>query len=247
MMIRRPLSIFALGLALSVAGAHPGGAGAATSTAAPSAEDTDFLFQLGILEGHLIVGHDLLKAGKPQMALPHFGHPVHEIYGDIADYLTEKKITGFDTRLIRLEAAVASDPDSAATEALYQQTIQAVHEARMTAPAALRDSVPAMIKICSDTVDAAAGEYSTAVEQGRIAAIVEYHDSRGYLAAAAQQVEKLRQQNPDDVDQNRLTRFQTVLAKAQWIVEPLIPPAPPRATPAEYRDVAAQAAQVARQ
>ena len=58
---------------------------APASAAAP--DDTDFLFRLGMLEGHLMVGHDLLAAGKPGLALPHFGHPVRELYDDISDYV----------------------------------------------------------------------------------------------------------------------------------------------------------------
>ena len=45
-----------------------------------------------------------------------------------------------------------------------------------------------MIKICSDTIDAASGEFGEALENGRLTAVVEYHDSRGYLEYVAQQV-----------------------------------------------------------
>ena len=55
----------------------------AAGGAAPAPDDVDFLFRLGMLEGHLIVGHDLLQAGQPALAAPHFGHPVRELYDDI--------------------------------------------------------------------------------------------------------------------------------------------------------------------
>ena len=214
-----------------------------TSAAAP--DDTDFLFRLGMLEGHLIVGHDLLAAGRTGLALPHFGHPVRELYDDISDYVAAKKIKPFDTQLIKLEAAVAGAPAAPETEALYQATVRTVQQARLTAPAALRASVPAMIKICSDTIDAAAGEYGESLNRGRIDVIVEYHDSRGYLSYVAQEAAALAQSHPDAPSQTLLARFKAVLAKAQWIVDPLLPAPTPRASVGQYRTIAAEAASLA--
>ena len=212
------------------------------SAAAAAPDDTDFLFRLGMLEGHLIVGHDLLAAGRPGLALPHFGHPVRELYDDISDYVSAKRIKPFDTQLIKLEAAVAGAPAAPETEALYQATIKTIQQARLTAPAALRESVPAMIKICSDTIDAAAGEYGESLNRGRIDVIVEYHDSRGYLSYVAQEAQSLAQSHSDPASQGLLTRFRAVLAKAQWIVDPLMPAATPRASVGQYRTIAAEAA-----
>lgn len=207
-------------------------------------DDTDFLFRLGMLEGHLMVGHDLIKAGQNGLALPHFGHPVRELYDDIEDYVAAKHIAPFDAQLIRLEAAVASAPQAPQTEALYQATIKTLHDARNVAPAAIRDSVPAMIKICSDTIDAAAGEYGEALNRGKIDAVVEYHDSRGYISYVAQAAADLAASHPDQASQSMLSRFKAVLAKAQWIVDPLLPAASPRASVGQYRTVAAEAAGV---
>ena len=99
-----------------------------------------------------------------------------------------------------------------------------------------------MIKICSDTIDAAAGEYGESLNRGRIDLIVEYHDSRGYLSYVAQEAQALAQSHADPASQGLLARFRTVLAKAQWIVEPLMPAATPRASVAQYRTIAAEAA-----
>ena len=209
---------------------------------AAETDDADFLFRLGMLEGHLIVGHDLLAAGRNGLALPHFGHPVRELYDDISDYVDAKKIAPFDRQLIRLEAAVAGAPTSPDTEALYQATIKTVQQARLTAPAALRESVPEMIKICSDTIDAAAGEYGESLNRGRIDVLVEYHDSRGFLSFVAQEADTLARTHGDGASQGLLARFRTVLAKAQWIVDPLLPAPTPRASVGQYRAIASEAA-----
>lgn len=209
-------------------------------------DDTDFLFRLGMLEGHLLIGHQLLQAKQPALALPHFGHPVHEIYGDIADYLGKKHFAPFDAQLAALEAKATASPASPDTEATYRSVIATVHRARAIAPASLRASLPAMIQICSDTIDAASGEFGDGLERGKIASIVEYHDSKGYLGYVRQQLDELRSAHKDTPSQSLLDRFQAVLAKAEWIVEPLLPDPTPRASLDDYRAIAAEAASLAK-
>jgi hypothetical protein len=211
-----------------------------------AADDTDFLFRLGMLEGHLMVGHELLQADETALALPHFGHPVRELYDDIGGYLDQHRFPAFDRQLIALEAAVTAAPAAKKTEAQYQATIETLHRARVLAPASLRASIPEMIQICSDTIDAASGEFGEALQQGRVATLIEYHDSRGFLDYVAQQLGELKASHPDAASQSLLDRFGTVLAKAQWIVCDLMPAAAPRASVSAYRAVAAEAAALAK-
>jgi hypothetical protein len=208
-------------------------------------DDTDFLFRMGMLEGHLMIGGELLDAGQVPMALPHFGHPVRELYDDIADYIAAKKIRPFETDLIRLEAAIAGAPRDPATKQMFAGVIATLHRAREAAPPALRDSIPEMIRICADTLDAASGEYGEAIDRGRIASIVEYHDSRGYLAFVAQELNRMNVE-ASPADAGLIARFRAVLARAQWIVGPLLPGSTPRASLADYRRIAAEGAKVAR-
>jgi len=211
-----------------------------------AAGDTDFLFRLGMLEGHLMVGHELLLAHEPALALPHFGHPVRELYDDLGTYLDQHHFPAFDRQLVALEAAVAAAPESKDTEAQYQATIATVHKARALAPANLRASIPEMIQICSDTIDAASGEFGESLEQGRVAVLIEYHDSRGFLDYVAQQVNDLKAEHPDAASQSLLDRFKSILAQAQWIVGDLMPAPTPRASVSTYRSVAAEAAALAK-
>lgn len=205
-------------------------------------DDTDFLFRLGMLEGHLLIGHQLLEAHQPALALPHFGHPVRELYADIEDYLDKNHFPAFDKQLAGLEAAATVAPESADTEAKYEAVIATIHKAREIAPASLRASLPEMIQICSDTIDAASGEFGEGLEQGRIAVIVEYHDSKGYLEWVQQELGLLRADHKDTASESLLDRFQAVLAKAEWIVDPLLPDPTPRASVGTYRAIAAEAA-----
>ncbi len=207
-------------------------------------DPVDFLFRIGMLEGHLMIGRELIDAGQTKTALPHFGHPVRELYDDIRPWLEASRLPAFDAPLVRLEAAVAGAPKAPATLELYRQVLASIHQARSSAPQALRHSVPQMIRICSDTLDAAAGEYGQALNRGRIDSLVEYHDSRGFLSFIAQEVDRMAAtaKAPDD---GLVSRFAAVLARARWIVEPLMPSGQPRASVGQYRTVAADAAKVA--
>lgn len=215
----------------------------ATPARAAPPDPVDFLFRIGMMEGHLMIGRELLDANQPSLALPHYGHPVRELYDDIAPWLEANHVARFDTALVRLEAAAATAPAAPATRALHDEVIAALHAARATAPAALRESIPAMIRICADTVDAAAGEYGQAVNRGRIDSPVEYHDSRGYLAYVETQLTAMRPVTPEQTA--LVSGFSAVLAKARWIVAPLLPPDPPRASVTQYRAIAAEAGRAA--
>ena len=219
---------------------------AAEPPAAKPSDDVDFLFRLGMLEGHLMVGHELVQAKQIAMALPHYGHPVKELYDDISTYLKARKFPAFDKNLISLEAAVTAAPNAPDTEAKYQAVITTVHKARALAPPQIRASLPTMIKVCADTIDAASGEYGEAIEKGTVAQVVEYHDSRGYLEYVAQQVGELTTAHTDAASQALLGKFSAVLAKAQAIVGDLLPGPTPKATLAEYRAIATEATALAK-
>jgi hypothetical protein len=213
---------------------------------ADSSDDADFLFRLGLMEGHLIVARDLVQADRPKLALPHYGHPVRELYDDIKDYLAAKKLPPFDTLLIALEAQVAKAPKSPATAARFDEVIAAIHRARDAAPADVRASVPTMIRICADTLEAAAGEYGQSVEKGKIESLVEYHDSRGFVSYLNQELGRLDAQANTDTDKGLIARFKAVLVKAQAIVAPLLPPERPLKPVSEYRAAAAEARDLAK-
>ncbi|HWE73624.1 MAG TPA: hypothetical protein VG328_10730 [Stellaceae bacterium] len=206
-----------------------------------NADDTDFLFRLGMMEGHLIIGHELLVNNETALALPHFGHPVRELYDDVGPYLDRHHFPGFDKQLIALEAAVMAAPAAKDTEDQYLAMIATLHKARDLAPARLRASVPEMIQICSDTIDAASGEFGESLQQGKISSLVEYHDSRGFLEYVAEEVKGLAATHGDAASQALIDRFKPILAKAQYIVADLIPAPTPRASVTDYRAIAAQA------
>ncbi len=200
-----------------------------------SAEDhAELLFKIGLLEGHLMVGRELIEAAQPRLALPHFGHPVRELYDDIQGELKRRGVAPFDQDLITLEALVAGRPTDPATMAKYDGTIRTIAAVRATVPTALLDNDRFMLGMLGEIAAIASEDYSESIEGGRIAKPVEYHDSRGYLAYASLELRRL-ENRAELRGSPRLATARARLSDMQAVVGPLLPPDRPLKSVAAYK------------
>lgn len=206
-------------------------------TPAPSAEDAartdaDFGLRLGLIEGHLMVGRELLVAGQTQNSLPHFGHPVRELYSDMLPVIAARGGEQFDRDLIALEG-LAAQGNTPAFAAAFDAALAKVHAARALIPAERWQSDEFILGIAADTMTTAAQEYRNAIVAGRIDSLIEYHDARGFVFYLS---DLLAAHNGADP---RLEQARTIVASLRQFVEPLNPPNPPRATDAQFEEQAA--------
>lgn len=224
---------------------EPGQVIRVAAQAAISNEDhAELLFKIGLLEGHLMVGRELIEANQPRLALPHFGHPVRELYDDIQGELKRRGVTAFDGELIALEAMVAGKPRDPAAMARYDGVIRILGAVRATVPSGLLDSERFMLGVLGEVATIASEDYSESIEGGRIEKPVEYHDSRGYLLYASQELRRL-ENRPDLRGSPRLAAARARLADMQAIVGPLIPPDRPIKSVAAYKAIVGQFKQAA--
>jgi len=149
--------------------------------AADAVEDNlDIFEKLGLLEGHLIVGMALMDAKMTKDALPHFGHPVKELYDYLEPVLKTRNVPDFKADLIALEAkAKATPPDPKLAEA-YAGVLRKVEALRATIPSAMMTSRPFMVRAIALMMKASADDLGESIEKGRIANAVEYHDALGF-------------------------------------------------------------------
>ena len=149
------------------------------------AKDVDFMTKMGLMKGHLFVAKELLDQGKPDQAEPHIGHPVEEIYADVEDQLNERKIAEFKTTLIKLQDLVkAGAKDPAQVNAEFTASMQAVDSAIAGISEAQRKDPKFVLQVINGLLDTANSEYGAAVAGGKISAIIEYQDSRGFVMYA---------------------------------------------------------------
>ena len=224
--------------------AEPGQVIRAAAAAISNEDHAELLFKLGLLEGHLMVGRELIEANQPRLALPHFGHPVRELYDDIQGELKRRGVTGFDGELIALEAMVAGKPRDPATMAKYDSVIRIIGAVRATVPSGLLDSERFMLGVLGEVATIASEDYSESIEGGRIEKPVEYHDSRGYLLYASQELKRL-EGRPDLLGSPRLAAARARLADMQAIVGPLLPPERPIKSVGAYKAIVGQFKQAA--
>ncbi|MEJ1932508.1 helix-hairpin-helix domain-containing protein [Nostoc sp. NIES-2111] len=196
------------------------------------AKDVDYMTKLGLMKGHLLVAQELLEQNQPKQAEPHIGHPVEEIYVDVEDQLNERKVKEFKTTLVSLQDLVKSKPKDAKVKTDFTASVQSVDGAIATLPEAQRTKPGFVLQVINGLLDAANSEYGAAIADGKIAAAIEYQDSRGFVVYANELYQgissQVAQANPeaDKAIKNDIAE----LTKA-WPAA--IPPATPARTPEE--------------
>lgn len=135
---------------------------------------------LEMIRGHLLVGAELIEAGRWADALPHFLHPEEEIYGSIRDQLKSFNIAPFQAALKSLSQTVKAKNKEA-----YARARAALDERLAAAETAVKakeaNGTYFVLETALEVLQQAADEYEEAVQKGRIANVVEYQDARGFV------------------------------------------------------------------
>ncbi|MGE3651401.1 MAG: hypothetical protein AB7G10_23935, partial [Reyranellaceae bacterium] len=148
-------------------------------------DNLDIFEKLGLLEGHLIVGMALMDAKMTKDALPHFGHPVKELYEYLEPVLKARDVPDFKADLMALEAkAKATPPDPKLAEA-YAGVLRKVEALRVTIPPAMMNSHAFVVRAIALLMKDSADDLGESIEKGRIANTVEYHDALGFARYTA--------------------------------------------------------------
>jgi hypothetical protein len=207
---------------------HGGEAGEAGGEkgAANLPPDLKFALAVGQLRGHLLVGDQLVSEGKWKAAMPHFLHPIEEIYGEIRGQLKDYNVPPFETALKVLSNAVKQKKAGAT----YSEALKTVQDVLVKADAGLKGKQPGFgftVESAVELIKSATGEYEEAVVKGRIAKPVEYQDARGYiwegermLKSVAADAEKKDKAAYDKV-QAKLTELKAIFPTATPPKKPL--------------------------
>lgn len=149
------------------------------------AKDVDYMTKLGLMKGHLYVAKELLDLNKPEQAEPHIGHPVEEIYADVEDQLPERKVAEFKAPLIALQDEVKAGAKNAEkVRTGYNTSMQAIESAINALPESERQSPQFVLQVINGLLDTANSEYGAAIANNKIAQVIEYQDSRGFVLYA---------------------------------------------------------------
>lgn len=142
-----------------------------------------FYRDIQLVRGHILVGNELVSAGLWADALPHFLHPVEELYDGLATPLKVRKSKPFLQQLKALAQTVKAKNKSA-----YDAALAALNAKLDLIDAGLKaekaDWMPFVVDTALETMRSAIGEYKESIEGGRFGKAVEYQDSRGFVLQA---------------------------------------------------------------
>ncbi len=148
-------------------------------------KDADYMIKLGLMKGHLFVAKELLDLKQPKDAEPHIGHPVEEIYTDVADQLNERKVKEFKTNLIALEDLVkAGAKDMSKVTNNLKESQESIDLAIAALPETQRKDPKFVLQVINGLLETANSEYGASIADGKFKAAIEYQDSRGFIAYA---------------------------------------------------------------
>ncbi|MBW4558668.1 MAG: helix-hairpin-helix domain-containing protein [Trichormus sp. ATA11-4-KO1] len=194
------------------------------------AKDVDYMTKLSLMKGHLLVAKELLEQNQPKQAEPHIGHPVEEIYVDVEEQLNERQVKEFKTTLVSLQNFVKSNPKDAKVKTNLAASMQAVDGAIATLPPEQRSKPGFVLQVINELLDAANAEYTAAIANGKIAAPIEYQDSRGFVAYANELYQGISSQiAPENPKAHKAIEVSFTELKAAW--PSVIPPAKAAKTP----------------
>lgn len=149
------------------------------------AKDIDYMTKLGLMKGHLYVAKELLDLQKPDQAEPHIGHPVEEIYADVEDQLNERKVAAFKDPLIALQDEVKAGAKNASkVTSGYESSMKSIDAAINALPESQRQTPSFVLQVINGLLDTANSEYGAAIANNKIAQVIEYQDSRGFVVYA---------------------------------------------------------------
>ncbi|BBD58533.1 hypothetical protein NIES2109_13090 [Nostoc sp. HK-01] len=196
------------------------------------AKDVDYMTKLGLMKGHLLVAQELLDKNLPKQAEPHIGHPVEEIYVDVEEQLNERKVKEFKTTLVGLQDLVKSNPKNAKVKTDFTASVQSVDGAIAVLPEAQRTKPGFVLQVINELLDSANSEYGAAIADGKIAAAIEYQDSRGFVLYANDLYKGISSQVAQD-SPDAHKAIETSLSELTKVWPSAIPPAKPVKTPVE--------------
>ncbi len=152
---------------------------AGESGAAKGADHVDYLTDLAMVEGYMLVAVELYRLGEAEAAKTHMRHPADELYKEVESHFGELQVAGFAAELEAVGKAVEQGAAAADVEALAAKLQAAIAAARGGEPSSAESA-----KIVVSLLRHAADDYEAGVKDGKVVEAHEYQDAWGFVQAA---------------------------------------------------------------
>ncbi len=158
-----------------------------TPTATPSFSDeaVNHIVALAKMEGHLRVSLPLWEAGNYDLATTHSIHPVAELFSLVeADLKAKQADAPLRDALNAYSALAAQAGDAGKVKAAHQAALDAIHAAEQALAGPLMNDNSFQGEVIRGLLQGVEEEYGEAVQEGKVAEIVEYQDALGFSQVA---------------------------------------------------------------
>ena len=141
--------------------------------------DQQYLVRLGLMRGHLLVGHELYGLDALDASRSHSKHPTDELYAGMEHEFAARQTTGFGDEL-EAHAQASQGEDGAAVETAYEALTAAIARTE-----AVVDVSPTMtVEVIVELLREAAFEYGVGIVDGKLSNAHEYQDAYGFTQIA---------------------------------------------------------------
>lgn len=151
----------------------------------------DFLKNLSLVQGHLIAGQDLYKAGAKEAAETHMKHPSDELYGKLASGFKEYNAPRFDPSLKKMAAAVEQGKSPEEVDQAFQTVRADIERTRNK----VQPSLKARLLTASQVMREAGAEFAEGVKDGKVVNPHEYQDAYGFVQASLRLIDGAKPAN----------------------------------------------------
>jgi len=183
---------YASALAASPTEGGEGGEGGEAGKRAGPQTKIDWLTGLALVEGHLFVAMELLRAGAKDAAHTHLKHPSDEIYASLRPGFRRYHAAGFARELEQLSKAAGGEKSAA--ENAYLEVEKKIDLARQKASADAKTHLQVAARLLED----AAGDYRASLKNGHVADAHEYQDAYGFTRIAKRLIERAKPANESE-------------------------------------------------
>ena len=164
--------------------------------------DQEYLVHLGLIRGHLLVGHGLYRLNALDAARSHSKHPTDELYAGMEPEFAARGTTGFSAEL-EAHALASQGEDAAAVDAAYEALTAAITRAE----AAIAVSPAMIVGVVVELLREAAAEYAVGIVDGKLSDAHEYQDAYGFTRVALSWADRA---NPDEVFDQIVERIEAL-------------------------------------
>lgn len=183
--------------------------------------DVEFISNMDKVRGHMEQSLANKEKGELALSKVHASHPIAELYSLMEPEISEHDAQ-LNTKLKSALTALSGKVDSSSpTE--FKQEIQSINDMLDSAAAAAvsenkRSDLQFNAKVINSVLSTAKAEYSESVENGKVAAMVEYEDAQGFIGRAEARFDAIANRLPEH-QREETTKFFIDLNNATTAVQ----------------------------